>query len=107
MNKRLKKCVAQKKTYRELYKHYKELLEAGIEELRFANMQNQHLLSIIEEIESLVDDKLILSAIKNGKERWQIDRLIHVRRLFGKNMSKNNLNGLERKNKGRKNNNNK
>lgn len=62
----------------------KELLESAINELRFSNLQIEYLKSVINEIETITDDVLIKSVIKNTKERHNLDKLIHANLLFKK-----------------------
>lgn len=61
------------------------LFKASIKELQFANLQIEYLLSIIDEIYVLSNDKLIKSIIRNWKKRYNLDKLCHIRTLFGIN----------------------
>lgn len=62
--------------------NYKELFEAGVNELHFEKIRAEYLLSIMNEIESFTDDPLVKTAIKNAKERHRLDFLIHARIIF-------------------------
>ena len=64
-------------------KHYKELLEVGVSGLKFSNMLNDSLLGTLSEIETFTSDKLAKEVIKNAKERYNLDKIIHARVLFG------------------------
>ncbi len=61
---------------------YDDLLKAWIGELKFSNMQNEFLLNVLDEINAMTDDKLAKWVIKNAKERYNLDKLIHARQLF-------------------------
>lgn len=84
MNKKHKQGIVQKFSNKELYEHYKELFHTSVWELHFANLQISQLLSIIDEIEILTNDNIIKQVIKNWKERYNLDKLIHARNLFNK-----------------------
>ena len=68
---------------KERVKHYKELLEVGISELKFSNMLNDSLLGTLSEIETFTSDKLAKEVIKNAKERYNLDKIVHARVIFG------------------------
>ncbi len=61
------------------YKH--DMLGSAIRELQFSRLQTEHYASILGEIESLTNDKLILGLIKNAKERHVLDISRHYRSL--------------------------
>jgi hypothetical protein len=59
----------------------KKYLESAVKELQFANLQVQHLYSVLDEIE-LITGTLEKAIIKNAKERHNIDKLIHAKLIF-------------------------
>jgi len=61
----------------------KELIEAGIGELKFEKMNVEHLKSIIDEVHTL-GDKTVKMVIENGLERHVLDKIIHAKKLFNK-----------------------
>lgn len=67
--------------HNEMHKHYKELYEVAMWELRFSGIQKQHYMSMLDEVEVLLDknikSSLIKKVIENWKERWMIDISIH------------------------------
>ena len=82
-----KACENLKKTNKE--KNFLEDLNiAWVWELQFANLQNEHYKSMIDEVEVLlnkwVKPHLIKQVIKNWKERAVIDLSIHTDLLFNK-----------------------
>lgn len=64
------------------YKKLQALVNAGVWELRFSNMQRDYAISILDEIQELNDTILIDSIIENWRERMELDKLIHVKLLF-------------------------
>ena len=82
LKQKLKDNIAQKKANRELYEHYSELLAVGIGELKFKNMKVDYLLGVLDEIQTMTDDKLVKVIIRNAKERNNLDTLIHSRLIF-------------------------
>lgn len=74
--------INQKQANKALYEHYKELLEASISELRFEKLSVSHLLSVLNEVETMTTDKLAKKVIENGIERHNLDKLIHARGVF-------------------------
>ena len=63
-------------------KEQEALLSVYIKELQFANLLTKHLLSVLDELEVVADDKLVLKIIKNAKERHYLDKLINVKLIF-------------------------
>lgn len=57
------------------------MLNSAIKELQFSRLQTEHYASILEEIESLTNDKLIINLIKNAKERHVLGISCHYRSL--------------------------
>lgn len=80
--KEYKKYKRMHRVQSDMREHYESLLHAWVWELRFSNMQNEYLLSVLDEVEVMTDDPLTKSVVKNAKERYQLDRLIHARKLF-------------------------
>ena len=60
----------------------KQLVDSAINELKFANMEIEYLLSVIYEIDAISDDILVKSVIKNSIDRHYLDKSIHSRSLF-------------------------
>ena len=64
-----------------------ELLNVSIKELQFANLQKEHLQSILDEVEVLVSKwvkkQLIQEVIKNWKLRSLLDLSIHYDTMCG------------------------
>lgn len=62
-------------------KEYRKLLNAGVKELQFYRLKEEHLKSVLSEVETLLNErvphKLIKQVIKNGMERDMIDTSIH------------------------------
>ena len=58
------------------------LIQSAVGELHFANLRIEHLLWVLDEIESITDSNLIKILIKNEKERDNLDKLIHTELLF-------------------------
>ena len=82
LKQKLKNNIAQKKANRALYEHYSELLAVSTGELRFKNMKVDYLLGVLDEIQSMTDDKLVKGVIKNAIERDNLDTLIHSRLIL-------------------------
>ena len=60
------------------------ILNASVNELRFALLQILHLKQTLQEIETLTTDTLTKAVVKNSLERHEMDKLIHTRGLFNK-----------------------
>ena len=58
-----------------------DLLDSSINELRFALLQILHLQTTLQEVEAMTVDVLAKAVIKNGLERFEVDKLIHARSL--------------------------
>lgn len=61
---------------------FMHLTEIWISQLQFSNLQNEQLLSVLNEIEVMSDDKLAIGIIKNWIEKYNLDRLTHTRVVF-------------------------
>ena len=70
----------------EMRKHYEELFNTSVGELKFSNISNEYLLSVLQEIQTLTEseDPLIYKIVENAIERNNLDKLVHTRTLFGK-----------------------
>ena len=80
--------------YRTLYettnkvnKDYSWLVDSACWEIQFHRLCEEHLLSILDEIEVLcsmewIKKETIKWVIANAKERRNIDRIIHTQKLF-------------------------
>jgi len=58
-----------------------DLFDSAINELRFSNMQKEQLLSILNELE-VIGDWLTKQIVKNWKERYNLDTIIHNKSLL-------------------------
>lgn len=58
------------------------LFDSAMSLLTFANTQVDILLNVLEEIKVITDDKIVVGIIKNAKERYELDKMIHNRKLF-------------------------
>lgn len=69
------------KVHKGMREHYESMFNTTINELRFTRLQKDHLESILEEVQVLINKwvrkEQINAVIKNGKERADIDTLIH------------------------------
>ena len=66
---------------KEMRDHYQELFETSVNELRFSNLQISHLKSILDEVHEL-GDEVVKAVIENGKNRNELDKIIHAKKLF-------------------------
>ena len=62
-------------------KYYEEMEKSAIGELCFSNTQTQELLEALNAIEDM-GDPLITAFVKNTKEKHNINKMVHARRLF-------------------------
>ena len=62
--------------------HYKDLFETSVGELRFERLQNEELLALIDEIMVLTDDQLVKAIIENSKNRYNLNKICHAKKLF-------------------------
>lgn len=69
---------------KEMSEHYKELSEVWLKELQFSRLQTDFLLNVIDEIDAMTDDPIVKKVCDISKERFNVDRLIHERKLFNK-----------------------
>lgn len=61
---------------------HKSLLDAGLSELQFANLQIEALYGALDEIVSMTNDPLAKEVARMAKERHQTDKLINARLIF-------------------------
>lgn len=80
--KEYKKYKRMYKVQSEMREHFESLFHAGTWELRFRLLQIEHLYNVLDEVETMTNDPLAKAVIKNAKERHQLDKLIHARKLF-------------------------
>jgi hypothetical protein len=80
--KKIKGLKQSRDSYKELYQYYKELSDVGMTELKFKNLQVDFLYNLLDEIESVTDSELIKSIIENGKNRYELDKIIHAKKIF-------------------------
>jgi hypothetical protein len=69
---------------KDMKEHYEDLFNAGVRELRFKNICVEHLLTIIDEVYELTKDETIKDLIENGKNRHNLDKIIHAKKIFNK-----------------------
>lgn len=76
-----KKLKIKLNTQKQMREHYQTLYNICLEELKFEKLQNDFLVSALNEVENLCDKKvkhkLIAEVIRNSKERRFIDKIIH------------------------------
>lgn len=72
------------KVNKEMRIHYQELFETSISELHFANLQIEHLYSVLDELITFTGT-LEKAVIENAINRHELDKLIHAKLLFGNN----------------------
>lgn len=70
------------KAAKSMKEHYKEMYEAASGEHTFANMQIGLLESIIDEIYEITDEEIVKAVIENGKNRRELDKIIHSKKVF-------------------------
>lgn len=70
----------------EMRKHYQEMYNTCIGELKFEKLQAETYKNILDEVQTLlqkgVNNKLIKSVIENGVNRGYLDKLIHANLIF-------------------------
>lgn len=80
--KQIKKLKLQKETR----DNYEGLYKACLGEFKFEKLQNDFLLSVLQKVKSLCETKtnheLIKKVIENGKERRNLDMMIHADIFF-------------------------
>lgn len=69
-------------SYAKKYNECQMLLDAGVVELRFANLQIEALYNALDEIVSMTNDPLAKKLCDMAKERHQTDKMIHSRLIF-------------------------
>lgn len=69
-------------SYKKKYEDTQAVLDAGVWELRFANMSIEFLYNALDEIVSMTSDPLAQRVAEMAKERHQVDKLIHARTIF-------------------------
>lgn len=70
--------------HKDMTKHYKELFETSVSELKFKNMQVSMLVWELEFIQEATNDKLVKNVIDIVLARKINDDLFHSRNLFDK-----------------------
>lgn len=74
--------ISYRNSYKKKYEDTQAVLDAWVWELRFANMSIEFLYNALDEIVSMTNDPLTKMVANNAKERHQMDKLIHSRKLF-------------------------
>lgn len=69
-------------SYAKKYNECQMILDAGVGELQFANLQIEVLYGALDEIRSMTNDPLAKEVARMAIERRNIDQLIHSRILF-------------------------
>ena len=69
-------------TFKELKLHYEELFHFTVREFRFERLQNDILMSAIDEMGVVSTDPIIKKLVDMAKERASLDKMIHTRALF-------------------------
>lgn len=82
--KEYKKYKRMHRVQSEMREHFESLFNTGVWELKFRLLQIDHLYNALDEVETMTNDPLAKWVIKNAKERHQLDKLIHSRKLFTK-----------------------
>lgn len=68
--------------HKEMHEHYASLFEVATKELRYHHLLEQSLYNMIEEIRTLTDDNLVLAVIENWINRYNLDKIIHIKSVF-------------------------
>jgi hypothetical protein len=63
-------------------KEVEAMLESAISELHFEKLQEESLLCVLNEIEILATDPIIKKIVELGKERYNLDKIIHSKKLI-------------------------
>jgi hypothetical protein len=74
--------VEYQETYKKKYEDTQAVLDAGVGELQFSNLQIDALYGALDEIRSISTDPLAKKVCDMAIERMNIDKLIHARLLF-------------------------
>jgi hypothetical protein len=77
------KNTTQYKKQKALAEHYRDLFTVGVEELRFSNLEVQTFTDALDEIVAMTTDPLAKKVAQMAKEKHNVDKLIHARKLFG------------------------
>ena len=64
--------------------HYKELYEVALGQLKFEKLCVAHLKSVLDEVHEL-GDEITKAVIENAINRHNLDKIIHVKKIFGDN----------------------
>lgn len=74
--------VDYQETYQKKYEDTQSILDAGVGELQFANIQIEVLYGALDEIRSMTNDPLAKEVARMAIERHMTDKLIWARKLF-------------------------
>jgi len=74
--------IEYQESYKKKYEDTHAILNAGVWELRFANMSIEFLYNALDEIVSMTSDPLAKKVAEMAKERHNVDKMIHARKLF-------------------------
>ena len=69
-------------SYAKKYNECQMVLDAGVGELQFANLQIEALYGALDEIRSMTNDNLAKKVADMAIERRNVDKMIHARLLF-------------------------
>lgn len=74
--------ISYRDSYKKKYEDTQDILDAGVGELRFSNMCIDFLYNAIDEIVSMTNDPLAKKVAEMAKERHNVDKMIHARKIF-------------------------
>jgi hypothetical protein len=74
--------IEYQESYKKKYEDTQAVLDAGVGELQFANLQIEALYGALDEIRSMTIDPLAKKVCDMAIERRNINKLIHSRLLF-------------------------
>lgn len=74
--------VEYQEAYKKKYEDTQAVLDAGVGELQFANLQIEVLYWALDEIRSMTNDNLAKKVAEMAIERRNVDKMIHSRILF-------------------------
>ena len=63
-------------------KDYELMLESALSELKFYRLQTDALCNSLSEIGTINEDNIVNRVIENTIERYNLDKLIHAKKIF-------------------------
>ena len=67
---------------KEMHEHYASLFEVCVWELEFHKLLEESLYNILDEIREVSNEELVKAIIDNALKRYQLDKLVHIKKLF-------------------------